>query len=80
MLTEPDTDRTIVVKGQRVHPQKYGLYRGGFEKNYRPQTADQLATARARREAKAVKREIDGSLFGDLIQEEGYVPKRGKSR
>lgn len=80
MLTEPDPDRTIEVKGQRVALHRYGLYWSGFEKDYRPQTAEQLATARSKREARSVEKEADGSLFADLIRQEGYVPRQGKPR
>lgn len=80
MLTEADLDRTIEVKGQRVALHRYGLYWSGFEKDYRPQSAEQLAMARSRREARSVEKEADGSLFADLIRQEGYEPRQGKPR
>lgn len=78
MLTEPHPTMTIDVFGKTVAPHRYSLYWSGFEPGYRPQSADQLAAAREKREAKAVEKEAEGSLFADLIRAEGYVPPKRK--
>jgi hypothetical protein len=87
MLTEPDTGRTIDVRGQSVHPHRYGLYWSGYEPDYRPKTAEQLASARDRREQKAAdkeRQEIEalaaGTLFPEWILEQAAAskPKRGR--
>lgn len=88
MLTEPDPDRVIEVKGQTVHPHRYQLHWSGFEPDYRPRSAEQLAAAREKRKAKeddahrqAVEEAAEGSLFPEWVREEGYVPDRkGKGR
>ena len=77
MLLEPDPVRGFEQGGVFVHVHKHGLHWAGYEPDYRPQTAEQLAAARARRQAKAVEREAqDSPLFADLIRAEGYVPRR----
>ena len=87
MLTEPDPDRVIDVKGQQVRPHRYGLYWAGYEPDYRPKNAEQLAAARARREQKAEdkeRKEIDalaeGSLFPEWVKEQAQDAKRGRKR
>lgn len=80
VLTEPDPERTIEVRGEQVHPHRHGLYRSGFEKEYEPRTAEQSATARERRHQKELEAEAEGSLFSDLILAEGWVPKKRKGR
>jgi hypothetical protein len=64
------------------HVHRYSLYWDGYETDYRPRSAEQLAADRARREQKAVEKEAAGSLFAEQILAEGYVkPKRkGKPR
>ncbi|MFO0796358.1 MAG: hypothetical protein U0804_02710 [Gemmataceae bacterium] len=64
--------------GYPIH--RFSLCWRWFEPNYRPQSSDQLAAARERREQKAVENEADGSLFTEQIREEGYVPKKRKDR
>lgn len=83
MLTEPDPERTVEVRGERVHPHRYGLYWAGYERGYRPASAEELAARRERREAKAEAAEraeweasLDGNLFADLIRAEGFEPTR----
>jgi hypothetical protein len=75
MLGEKHPTKGFRHNGRWLRHGRYSLYWSGFEPDYRPRTADQLAAARARREQKAVEREAEGSLFADLIREEGYVPK-----
>lgn len=77
MLTEPDPERTIDVRGQTVHPHRYGLYWSGYDPSYNPKTAEQLAAARGRREEKAAEKErkaveelAAGSLFPEWILEQ----------
>jgi hypothetical protein len=86
-LTEPDTERTIDVRGQAVHPHRYGLYWSGYEPEYTPRTAEQLAAARERREQKAAAQEQEaieklatGSLFPDWIREQAAQRKKPRNR
>jgi hypothetical protein len=66
-------------RGQWIPYQRYSLYWAGFETDYRPKTAEQLAAAREKRQERAVEREAEAApLFADLIREEGYVPKGRK--
>jgi hypothetical protein len=78
MLAEPHPTLTIDVFGKAVAPHRYSLYWSGFEPDYRPQSAEQLAAARERREQKAVETEAEGNLFAELIRAEGYVPPKRK--
>jgi hypothetical protein len=80
MLTEPDPRREFEANGTRHAVHRYSLYWAGYEADYRPRTAGQLAVTRARREQKAVEREAEGSLFADLIRQEGYVPRKPRGR
>jgi hypothetical protein len=76
MLTEPDPVRTFEHNGERVAVHKYSLYWAGFDTSYRPRTAKQLATARVRREEKAVEREAEANPpFADFIREEHRKPR-----
>jgi hypothetical protein len=61
-----------------VHPHKHAVYWAGYDPDCRPKSAEALAAARAKRQEKAVGKEAAGSLFSDLIREEGYVPKGRK--
>lgn len=77
LLFEPDPVRGFERDGvvHRLH--KHSLYWAGYEPDYRPQSAEQLAVARERRQQKAVEKEVlDSPLFADLIRAEGYVPRR----
>ncbi|MBY0459087.1 MAG: hypothetical protein K2V38_17260 [Gemmataceae bacterium] len=64
------------------------LYWSGYEADYRPRTAEQLAGAREKRAAKAEEAErqvweesLKDNLFADLIRAEGFEPRRkGKPR
>ncbi|WP_088255571.1 hypothetical protein [Fimbriiglobus ruber] len=76
MLTEPDPMRGFTHKGQWCSVHRYSLYWAGYEPGYAPRTAEQLAAARVKREARGVEREAKGNLFGQIIREEGFVPKR----
>lgn len=90
MLTEPDSVRGFHDKeGQfhRVH--KYSLYWGGYETEYTPRTAEQLADAREKREEKAeakwqaeVEKTANASLFPDFVREhmEENRKKKGRKR
>ena len=80
MLTEPDPARWVEVNGKRHAVHRYSLYWAGYDADYQPRTAAQLAAARARREQRAIDHEAEGSLFADLIREEGYVPKKTRGR
>ena len=81
MLLEPHPTRTIEVRGQMVHPHRYSLCWAPFEL-YEPQTAEQLAAARVKREERAVEREAEKSpLFADQIRDEGYrLVRKGRPR
>jgi hypothetical protein len=81
MLTEPHPTRTFTVKGQTHHVHRYGLYWAGYEPDYRPRSAEQLAAARRRREQKAVEKEAEERpLFADVIRPEGFDPRGPKGR
>lgn len=87
MLTEPDPERTIEVKGATVRPHRYGLFWSGYEPDYRPQSAEALAAARERREEKKDAKERDeieklaaGSLFPEWILEQAEEQKKGRKR
>ena len=75
MLMEPHPTKGFEHRGQWCRTHRYSLCWGWFEPNYRPASAEQLAAAREKREAKTVEKEAEGSLFADLIRAEGYVPK-----
>lgn len=84
MLTEPDPERTIEVRGESVHPHRYELHWSGFEPGYEPRTPEQLAEAREKREVKAEAKDAAeleeiarGSLFPDWVREQG---KSGRKR
>lgn len=81
MYHEKHPTRGFEHRGQWIPWQRYSLHWGGYEL-YTPQTAEQLAAARLKREAKAVEKEAQvAPLFADLIREEGYVkpkPRRGR--
>jgi len=80
MLTAPDPDRTVEVKAQQVHLHRFGLYWSGYDPEYAPKTAEQLAAARVKREEKAVEKEaLRNPLFADVIRAEGFVRRKGKS-
>lgn len=77
LLFEPDPVRGFERDGVFHHRHKHSLYWAGYEPNYRPQSAEQLAAARERREKAAVEREAAAApLFAALIRAEGYVPRR----
>jgi hypothetical protein len=79
-LLEPDPTRGFERDGV-FHPvHQHSLYWAGYEPDYRPQSAEQLAAARERRQQRAVEKEAqDCPLFADLIRAEGSMP-RGKRR
>jgi hypothetical protein len=77
MYQEKHPTKGFEHRGQWIPFQRYSLYWAGYEPDYHPKSAEQLAAARLRREEKAVEREAQAApLFADLIREEGYVPKR----
>jgi hypothetical protein len=89
MLTEPDPERTFQHKGETVHVHKHSLYWAGYETEYAPKSAEQLAEAREKREIKAeenwqkqVEKAATGSLFPDFVREqmEENRPKKGRKR
>jgi hypothetical protein len=90
MLTEPDPKRTFTHKGQELHVHKYSLYWAGYETEYAPKSAEELATARGKREEKAeakwqaeVEKEARQSLFPDFVREqaeEARKQKKGRKR
>lgn len=77
MLHENHPTRTFEHKGACIPCGRYSLFWAGYEL-YKPQSAEALAAAREKREAKAVEKEAEGNLFADLVRAEGYVPKRGR--
>lgn len=90
MLMEPHPTKGFEHRGQWCRIHRYSLCWGWFEPNYRPQSADQLAAARDKREAKAeakwqaaVEEEAAGSLFPDYVREraaEERNQKKGRKR
>lgn len=77
MLMEPHPTKRFTWAGKEITPHRYSLCWGWFEGNYRPQSAEQLAASREKRQAKAVETEAEASpLFADLIRAEGYTPKK----
>lgn len=77
MLMEPHHSKGFEHRGQWIPYHRYSFCWGCFEPDYRPQTAEQLAAAREKREQKAVEREAESApLFAQLIRSEGFVPKR----
>jgi hypothetical protein len=85
MLTEPDPQRTFLHKGEQVHVHKHSLYWAGYEKDYAPRTAEQLAAAREKREEKAEEKEqkeieylANASLFPEWIKEQAAEQKEKK--
>lgn len=73
-------DESFAKMLEEMHPTKsifkHQVHWSGFEKGYAPRSAESLAKARTKRQERAVEKEADGSLFADVIREEGYVPKR----
>lgn len=80
MLTEPDPVRGFEKDGVFHHVHRYALHWAGYENNYQPKSAEALAAARLKREARAVEKEAkENPLFASEIRREGYVPrKRGR--
>jgi hypothetical protein len=77
LLLELDPVRGFERGGVFHHVHKHSLYWAGYEPDYRPQSAERLAAARERRQAKAVEKEAqDSPLFAEVIRAEGYVPRR----
>lgn len=75
MLAEPHPTMRIEIKGEMVAPGRYSLCWAPIE-TYEPQTADELAAAREKREAKALQAEADASpLFSQQILAEGRKPR-----
>lgn len=76
LLTAPHPTRTFENRGQTVAAPRWSLCWSALEL-YEPKSAEQLAAAREKREAKAVEKEAaDSPLFADLIRAEEYVPRR----
>lgn len=88
MLTEPDTERTIEVRGEQVHPHKHSLHWSGYETGYAPKSARELAVSRQKREANKeakwqaeVSELADNSLFPEWVRsqaEEQRDKKKGR--
>ncbi len=91
MLTEPDPVRGFNDKKgvfHRVH--KHSLYWAGYETEYAPRTAEQLADVREKREEKAeakwqneVEEQAKNSLFPEWIKEQAQEQreqKKGRKR
>lgn len=77
MLDERHPTRRVTVRGEEVPISMYEVQWSGFEPDYRPQSADQLAAAREKREAKALEREAQAHpLFADVIRAEGKPGRR----
>jgi len=82
MLLAPDLERTIEIRGQRVHPHKYSLCFAPYEL-YVPKSADALAALRVSRERGKAEREErkfreENPLLG--WADENAEPKGGKGR
>ncbi len=81
MLMEPHPTKGFEHRGQWCRLHRFSLCWGWYEANYRPASAERLAAAREKRQAKAVEREAEAApLFAELIREEGYVQPRRKGR
>ncbi len=90
MLMEPHPSKGFDHRGQWCRIHRYSLCWGWFEPDYRPQSAEQLAAAREKREQKAeakwqaaVEEEAAGSLFPDYVREraaEERNQKKGRKR
>ncbi len=77
LLQEKHPTLTVEVRGEQVPVGRYELCWSALEL-YHPKSAEQLATAREKREEQAVEKEAQAHpLFADLIRAEG--PK-GKGR
>ena len=77
MLMEPHPTKGFEHRGQWCRIHRYSLCWGWFEPDYRPQSAEQLAAARAKREEKAeakwqaeVEEQASGSLFPEWVREQ----------
>jgi hypothetical protein len=82
MLLEPDTERTITVRGENVHPHKYSLNWACYEL-YEPRSATQLAALResrergkAEREERRFREENPLLVWMDRVKEETESPER----
>src|SRR5262249_52028477 len=80
LLTETHPTRTLDVFGTTVPAPRYSLCWRALEL-YTPQSAEQRAAAREKRQQKELAAEAKGNLFAEQVRAEGYVPKRkGKPR
>lgn len=76
MLCEPHPTRGFEHQGKRVACHRYSLCFAPYH-DYHPKTAEQLAAARSRREARAVDRLAEANpLFEDQIRAEQAQPQR----
>lgn len=76
MLYEPHPTRGFEHQGKRVAYQRYSLCFAPYH-DYHPKSAEQLAAARVRREARAVDRLAEANpLFEDQIKAEQARPER----
>ena len=77
LLHENHPTRGFEHNGQWLPIRRFSLYWAGYEPNYRPRTAEQLAAARTKREQRAVEKEAQANpLFADIILAEGLLPNR----
>jgi hypothetical protein len=68
ILQAPHPTRTIEVRGQKVPSPRYHLYWSALEL-YAPRSAEQLAAARLKRQARAIAKDAqDNPLFADQIR------------
>ena len=80
LLNELHPARTIEIGGQQVPVGRWELCWSALEL-YSPRSADELAAARQRREAKAVEREASAMpLFSETILAEGPIQKKPRGR
>lgn len=70
LLQAPHPTRTLIIRGEPVPCPRYELYWSALEL-YQPRSAEQLAAARAKREQRAIAKEIkENPLFADQIRAE----------
>jgi hypothetical protein len=68
LLHEPHPTRTIEVRGQQVRCPRYSLCWSALDL-YEPRSAEQLATARVKREQRATEKEVQANpLFAEQIR------------
>jgi hypothetical protein len=80
LLKEPHPTRTIEVRGEQVPCPHYTVYWSAVER-YAPRSAEQLATARGKREQRAVEKDTQANpLFAEQIRAGEWRPEKKPRR